>query len=397
MKIPFADLGQYNVLMVNVLHFQCDRTCGEGVQQRLVRCQDHLGQTLPDTDCSPSERPVNVKKCNQLPSCQVNLPPKYHWRKSEWSQCSKSCGEGGITKRSVQCVNLNSGDGVVVPDFRCILAASKRLRKLRSHNGKISKRFRIRKPKTRARCNQHHCPFRWLPDQWSQCSHSCGHGVKHRRVTCHRVNSYGWPDPDQVSHGCNMTEKPKEVETCIINEDCTDQRVLWQVGPWSGCSWEGKGCGKKGKQRRTIHCVDSNTGRRVRKTVCKEEYRKKPRRTQKCAKKICGFESCLDLRQKTGIRLDGEYKILFAGKNITIYCHNMNSTNSSPKEYLTLHAGEYNACPSDTLIYLECCKETCTKLKCLLQGHCGSAWLKCCQLVCASHQAAWCMHCQVRA
>ena len=44
------------------------------------------------------------------------------------------------------------------------------------------------------------------------------------------------------------------------------------------------------------------------------------------------------MKQKTKIQVNGEYQILFAGKNVSIYCHDMNST--LPKEYLTLKAGE---------------------------------------------------------
>ena len=123
-------------------------------------------------------------------------------------------------------------------------------------------RRKIRKPHSKSRCNRHPCPFLWVPGQWShvrapavliinfffinrkrippnyelflQCSHSCGQGVKHRAVSCHRVNTYGWPDPDPVSHGCNSTEKPPEVETCTINAaNCKTNKVMWKVGPWS--------------------------------------------------------------------------------------------------------------------------------------------------------------------
>ena len=51
-----------------------------------------------------------------------------------------------------------------------------------------------------------------------------------------------------------------------------------------------------------------------------------------------GYKNCLDMKQKTKIQVNGEYQILFAGKNVSIYCHDMNST--LPKEYLTLKAGE---------------------------------------------------------
>ena len=56
-------------------------------------------------------------------------------------------------------------------------------------------------------------------------------------MSCHRINSYGWPDPDPVSHGCNATEKPREVETCIINGDCKHKPVLWKVGLWEPVSY----------------------------------------------------------------------------------------------------------------------------------------------------------------
>ena len=69
-----------------------------------------------------------------------------------------------------------------------------------------------------------------------QCSHTCGKGVKHRGVSCRRINIYGWPDPDPVSHGCNATEKPREVETCVINGDCKHKTVLWKVGLWEPVS-----------------------------------------------------------------------------------------------------------------------------------------------------------------
>ena len=44
------------------------------------------------------------------------------------------------------------------------------------------------------------------------------------------------------------------------------------------------------------------------------------------------------MKHKTGIVSDGEYQILFAGKNVTIYCHEMDSL--MPKEYITLPKGE---------------------------------------------------------
>ena len=55
------------------------------MRQRLVRCQDHLGQTLPDTDCPLADRPINSMACSRHPCKESSAPPRYHWRKSAWS------------------------------------------------------------------------------------------------------------------------------------------------------------------------------------------------------------------------------------------------------------------------------------------------------------------------
>ena len=65
-----------------------------------------------------------------------------------------------------------------------------------------------------------------------KCTHTCGKGVRHRRITCHRVNVYSWIDPDPVPHGCNDTIKPSDFQSCVINANC-NSKVLWKVGPWS--------------------------------------------------------------------------------------------------------------------------------------------------------------------
>ena len=56
--------------------------------------------------------------------------------------------------------------------------------------------------------------------------------MRHRRITCHRVNVYSWIDPDPVPHGCNDTIKPSDFQSCVINANC-NSKVLWKVGPWS--------------------------------------------------------------------------------------------------------------------------------------------------------------------
>jgi hypothetical protein len=48
--------------------------------------------------------------------------------------------------------------------------------------------------------------------------------------------------------------------------------------------------------------------------------------------------SCKGWQQHRHARQDGEYMLNVKGKLVSIYCHNMNTT--EPAEYLTLKSGE---------------------------------------------------------
>lgn len=48
--------------------------------------------------------------------------------------------------------------------------------------------------------------------------------------------------------------------------------------------------------------------------------------------------NCKSLQQKAGIRRDGEQTLNVRGRQVNIYCHNMNTHH--PQEFLTLKSGE---------------------------------------------------------
>ena len=51
-----------------------------------------------------------------------------------------------------------------------------------------------------------------------------------------------------------------------------------------------------------------------------------------------GYHSCLDIQQRANTTSDEEYEMMLGGKNVSIFCHQMNTT--WPKEFLTLPTGE---------------------------------------------------------
>ena len=128
-----------------------------------------------------------------------------------------------------------------------------------------------------------------------QCSHSCGHGLQTRTVSCHRVNLYGWVDPETTDMTrCSSSQMPLEVRSCDLAR-CS-AGVYWAVGDWGSCQWRGQ-CGTRGRQRRSVRCVDK-AGSRVSRRKCKAEHGNKlrPQRRRKCEKRLCGYTSCEDVR-----------------------------------------------------------------------------------------------------
>ncbi|CAE7208828.1 ADAMTS17, partial [Symbiodinium pilosum] len=66
----------------------------------------------------------------------------------------------------------------------------------------------------------------WQLGEWSNCSTSCGSGVRSRTLHC----------PAGSAQDCGVA--PASYETCSDTTGCT-----WQVGAWSSC--DGSGCGQR--------------------------------------------------------------------------------------------------------------------------------------------------------
>ncbi|RXM99651.1 ADAMTS-like protein 1 [Acipenser ruthenus] len=186
--------------------FPCSATCGGGYQLTSAECFDLRSErVVADQYCH--YYPENVKPKPKLRECNMDPCPAsdgykeimpydlYHplprWESSPWTACSISCG-GGIQRRTVSCVEEDiQGNITPVEEWKCM----------------YTPKIPIIQP-----CNIFDCP-KWLAQEWSPCTVTCGQGLRYRVVLCidHRGLHAG---------GCNPKTKPHIKEECIVTIPC---------------------------------------------------------------------------------------------------------------------------------------------------------------------------------
>ncbi|OCU00941.1 hypothetical protein XELAEV_18006720mg [Xenopus laevis] len=243
--------------------FPCSASCGGGYQLTSAECYDlRSGRVVADQYCN--YYPENIKPKPKLQECNMDpclasdgykqiMPydlyhPLPRWESTPWTACSSSCG-GGIQSRTVSCVEEDiHGQISSVEEWKCM----------------YTPKMPIVQP-----CNIFDCP-KWLAQEWSPCTVTCGHGLRYRVVLCidHRGIHTG---------GCSSKTKPHIKEECTVHIPCykakekvpVEAKLPWYKQaqeleevtavseepsfipePWSPCSVS---CGV-GIQHRTVKC-----------------------------------------------------------------------------------------------------------------------------------------------
>ncbi|XP_074610402.1 A disintegrin and metalloproteinase with thrombospondin motifs 20-like isoform X2 [Acropora palmata] len=255
---------------------KCSVSCGNGTRQRNVTCRLLNGQSSPR--CSQENKPSSRQSCNIRP-CPT-------WMIRDWGKCSVTCGSGIMT-RSVEC-----SDKDVICDARtkpptsapcdlepcpqwtvgswgkcsvsCGNGTMQRRVNCKLPNGQMSPGCEEdRKPVSRKACNSRICPV-WITGAWSQCSVTCGSGVKQRSVEC--------SDQD---HSCDTSIRPQTTMPCNL-----DECPWWTVELWGECSVS---CGEGIRQRNvTCRSVGGQRG-----SGCSKKN--KPATTEACNTRSCPY------------------------------------------------------------------------------------------------------------
>lgn len=216
----------------------CSTTCDSpgllGTMKREVYCQDRNESRMEDESCCktqmvedggafnnqnlreprmiPLPRPQETSRCPQVPC------PEYSWSQDDWSACSVTCGSG-VKTRSVFCLL----DDTKVGDEMC--------------DGVLSRSGgadgRPTKPADREACQLQNCMCkRFVMEEWSGCSASCGPGTQKRKPYCEEYPCNArqgqdyyvrrFTDPQEVQVECREVIPTDEEET-KEEKDCEFQ------------------------------------------------------------------------------------------------------------------------------------------------------------------------------
>ncbi|XP_068784665.1 A disintegrin and metalloproteinase with thrombospondin motifs 12 [Struthio camelus] len=168
----------------------CSVTCGRGVQRQVSHCMRKGSGAIKNSFCDPATQPNGRQK-----NCyEKDCPPR--WWAGEWQKCSTTCGPTGQKKRTVLCIQTVGSDEQALAVTEC------------QH---------LLKPKTHLSCNRDVlCPSDWTVSNWTECTVTCGGGIRTRNVTCAKNND----EP------CDSSKKPNSKALCGLQQCPSAGRFL---------------------------------------------------------------------------------------------------------------------------------------------------------------------------
>ncbi|XP_029101621.1 A disintegrin and metalloproteinase with thrombospondin motifs 18 isoform X1 [Monodon monoceros] len=198
----------------------CSFSCGGGYISVKAICLRDQNTQVNSSFCNARAKPATEPKmCNAF-SC-----PAY-WKPGEWSVCSRSCA-GGQQSRKVQCVQKKP---------------------FQKEEAVLHSLCPVSTPTQVQVCNSHACPPEWSPGPWSQCSKTCGRGVRKREVLC-KSSATVEDVPESL---CASSPRPESQEGCVLGRCPKNSRLQWVVSSWSECS---ASCGL-GVRKREMKCSE---------------------------------------------------------------------------------------------------------------------------------------------
>ncbi|CAL8334220.1 unnamed protein product [Arctogadus glacialis] len=171
----------------------CSGSCGQGRMTRHVYCKTPQGRVVPEAQCSQEDKPLAVHPCGER-DCRP------HWLNQDWDRCNTTCGRG-VKRRVVLCAGITSGKFQMFEDEACSDSE---------------------KPEEEDTCFERPC-FKWYTTPWSECTKTCGVGVRMRDVKCYQGR--------ELVRGCDPMTKPVAKQTCALqpcpteppDESCQDR------------------------------------------------------------------------------------------------------------------------------------------------------------------------------
>ncbi|XP_070686641.1 A disintegrin and metalloproteinase with thrombospondin motifs 18 [Pempheris klunzingeri] len=209
-----------------VVRSDCSAPCAGGrISTKAICLQDQKVQ-VNSTMCNPHTRPtLGSHLCNTQPC------PAY-WATGDWGACSRSCGGGQQTRT-----------------LRCLRKVTYQREEAVAHS-----LCPVISPAQVQPCHTQACPPEWSTGSWSQCSKTCGRGLRKRSVFCRSTDpgAKAVVVPDSM---CRQHHKPKPQETCVLRRCPKNERLQWVPTPWGECS---RSCGL-GFQKRELRCGERDS------------------------------------------------------------------------------------------------------------------------------------------